>query len=70
VKLALLLLLGSSDVSTTPEAEREPTVVVDPFVDALGLQRGGIISGRTMPPRDQGFAFAVNTDLFRIGFAM
>lgn len=38
-----------------------------PFLDPLGLQRGTTF-GRRPVERNQGFAYAVNANLFRIGF--
>jgi len=40
-----------------------------PFVDAFGYQRGANACPNVPPEGDEGFAFSVNTDLFRIGFA-
>ncbi|MBL8949852.1 MAG: autotransporter domain-containing protein [Myxococcaceae bacterium] len=39
------------------------------FIDAFGVQRGTALCGQPMR-RDQGFVFGVNTELFRIGFAL
>ncbi|MBK7862996.1 MAG: hypothetical protein IPJ65_31190 [Archangiaceae bacterium] len=42
-----------------------------PWVEPLGLSRGAAMGGAPTPrPRNQGFAFAINGNLFRIGFAL